>query len=1225
MGQFFGYSSANRILVYRLGDESSSLFNDADSFAECLLGLLASVHSLDVTDENAVPAHELICSAFAVIVEGSVRDDRFWEAVKQREQFHSLMQKLLLEEHRQAIRSEVADRIKMICTPSQPRKGPVSLGLHPPSPEETNESPVRLDMLTTIWNTLVRTIPHAPEYYTQCAEFFTVTIWVFRFVAEKSPGDVLLNQYLKDWSRIMLNHQPEQFVGRETVDDLMLGIAVLLELCLQRGKLANVELDTNDLTGQIMNAFLFPELSQEPVAGDNSQVITARIPIMHSMTRQTLYRIINLLCQRSEESLSQFLKLTEDAIPRDMSYGPDACLDRAKMIRAPEGYPGLRNLSNTCYLNSLMTQLFMNVEFRDFMLGLEIEQPNGSNRSQKLLEETQKLFAWMQNTWMKSLDPSSFVESIRISERPIDVNVQMDVGEFCDHLFPLWEGQILDPAKKKKFQSFYGGQLVQQIKSKECEHISERLDTFSAIQCDIKGKAGLEESLQAYVEGEMLQGDNKYSCTACGRFVDAVKRTCLKDVPDSLIFHLKRFDFDMLEMERRKINDEFQFPERIDMTPYKVEHLSNPEEPVESDIFELVGVTIHTGTEEQGHYYSYTRERPTAGDSASWVEFNDSDVNRFDPATIADQCFGGPTGTRIGTSNNKVWSAYMLFYQRVSTMDASKQLYRPLKENCPVQVPLRPELANHIAMENEILIRTYCFLDSSYTALVNDVLQNLRNAPAEYPNRPQHEVTAMNLGLDTLEQLSARALNHYGADDIFLELKELLSRNPHTALQTLRWVSCHDTSLHNILLRNSDDQFRHKAIWLILDSLNRVQLSLKDSSLDENYRSILQFQTDEYVGNIARSLERMWTEIRGATRVWDDYFDCLLQLAECGPDMVSTLLSNSTFLRCLEFVWLDREDRMGIQNGYCDNYSEYMKLVERARRRPNTSAMELCSLFFQNIDFSANTVPTWQTRRPLPNGKFPLSVPESNYIRQTDGDVSGFLLKMLQHPSFSIQPACFEMFTTLVHAEPEALFLNCIVDTLKVGLRLVPADRCNPFLTAAFIFCKNAPDVSSVVQIIEFIADSVNFIGNDGGLVHMEFFQQLCGPDAINARISLTPDWFKESVKQSIPLFVPALLLDREKSVRQGTLEIANKLLFSLDSEEDMFHEPHSEHTIIGRRLGNACVNKVKTILLGDPAVEIPSIRVYSLTSTVVHCLENYFDRENEADRLTIQVANGNV
>lgn len=174
------------------------------------------------------------------------------------------------------------------------------------------------------------------------------------------------------------------------------------------------------------------------------------------------------------------------------------------MIRSRVGYAGLKNLSNTCYLNSLMTQLFMNVEFRDFMLGLRLVEPKSS---QRLLGETQKLFTSMQEIWTKSVDPQDFVESIRTYDNEaIDVTIQMDVDEFYNLLFDRWEGQVIDPVDKQKFRTFYGGQLVQQIKSKECAHISERLEPFSAIQCDIQGKASLEESLQAYVEGEIMQG-----------------------------------------------------------------------------------------------------------------------------------------------------------------------------------------------------------------------------------------------------------------------------------------------------------------------------------------------------------------------------------------------------------------------------------------------------------------------------------------------------------------------------------------------------------------------------------------------------------------------------------------------------------------------------------------------------------------------------------------------
>jgi ubiquitin carboxyl-terminal hydrolase 34 len=146
----------------------------------------------------------------------------------------------------------------------------------------------------------------------------------------------------------------------------------------------------------------------------------------------------------------------------------------------------------------------MNIPFREFMINA---QNADEGASQKLLYETQLLFSNMQNSLVRFVDPQNLAASIRTyDETAIDVSIQMDVDEFYNLLFDRWEGQILAPEAKKDFRAFYSGQLVQQVKSKECPHISERLETFSAIQCDIKGKTSLQESLQAYVDGEILEG-----------------------------------------------------------------------------------------------------------------------------------------------------------------------------------------------------------------------------------------------------------------------------------------------------------------------------------------------------------------------------------------------------------------------------------------------------------------------------------------------------------------------------------------------------------------------------------------------------------------------------------------------------------------------------------------------------------------------------------------------
>jgi ubiquitin carboxyl-terminal hydrolase 34 len=191
-------------------------------------------------------------------------------------------------------------------------------------------------------------------------------------------------------------------------------------------------------------------------------------------------------------------------LPDVYSYELPQQFERAKSIRAPCGYPGIRNLSNTCYFNSLVTQLFMNVDFREFMLDATVRD---RIYDQQLLFQTQKLFAFLQESVRPFINPEECVGSIKTYEdTQIDVVIQMDVDEFYNLLFDRWESQFLTADEKNRFRSFYGGQLVQQVRSQECEHVSERLEPFSAIQCDIKGKSTLQESLQAYVDGEIMEG-----------------------------------------------------------------------------------------------------------------------------------------------------------------------------------------------------------------------------------------------------------------------------------------------------------------------------------------------------------------------------------------------------------------------------------------------------------------------------------------------------------------------------------------------------------------------------------------------------------------------------------------------------------------------------------------------------------------------------------------------
>ena len=87
----------------------------------------------------------------------------------------------------------------------------------------------------------------------------------------------------------------------------------------------------------------------------------------------------------------------------------------------------------------------------------------------------------------------------------------------------------------------------------------------------MKNKRNVYDSLRAFIEEEVLDGDNKYQCDKCNAKVAAIKRTCISALPNTLILHLKRIEFDLELFERTKINDTYEFPHELDMMEYMLE------------------------------------------------------------------------------------------------------------------------------------------------------------------------------------------------------------------------------------------------------------------------------------------------------------------------------------------------------------------------------------------------------------------------------------------------------------------------------------------------------------------------------------------------------------------------------------------------------------------------------------------------------------------------------
>ena len=184
----------------------------------------------------------------------------------------------------------------------------------------------------------------------------------------------------------------------------------------------------------------------------------------------------------------------------------------------------------------------------------------------------------------------------------------------------------------------------------------------------------------------MLEGENAYQCDHCEAKVRALRRVCIKHLPNFLIIALRRFEFDFDSMTRVKLNDLCEFPLDIDMEPYTQEGLDRHEKEKErlnnKDVqvppkkfhddyynYKLRGIVIHAGTAETGHYYSYIRDACRETGTSSTISGSKSSIlmTFLTSASAEKRSSAGhrPSPVRlIPGYREKFGNAYLLFYER---------------------------------------------------------------------------------------------------------------------------------------------------------------------------------------------------------------------------------------------------------------------------------------------------------------------------------------------------------------------------------------------------------------------------------------------------------------------------------------------------------------------------------------------------------------------------------
>ncbi|ERE73744.1 putative ubiquitin carboxyl-terminal hydrolase FAF-X isoform 2 [Cricetulus griseus] len=300
----------------------------------------------------------------------------------------------------------------------------------------------------------------------------------------------------------------------------------------------------------------------------------------------------------------------------------------------------------------------------------------------------------------------------RLWGEPVNLREQHDALEFFNSLVDSLDEAFKALGHPTMLSNVLGGSFADQKICQGCPHKYECEESFTTLNVDIRNHQNLLESLDQYIKGDLLEGANAYHCEKCDKKVDTVKRLLIKKLPTVLAIQLKRFDYDWERECAIKFNDYFEFPRELDMEPYTVAGVTKlegdslnlqthiikqneqPETVIaESTRYRLVGILVHSGQANGGHYYSYIIQRNGKDNRGGrWFKFDDGDVTECkmdDDEEMKNQCFGGEYMGEVFDHilkrmsyrrQKRWWNAYILFYERMDITNEDNEMITYISE-----------------------------------------------------------------------------------------------------------------------------------------------------------------------------------------------------------------------------------------------------------------------------------------------------------------------------------------------------------------------------------------------------------------------------------------------------------------------------------------------------------------------------------------------------------------
>lgn len=248
------------------------------------------------------------------------------------------------------------------------------------------------------------------------------------------------------------------------------------------------------------------------------------------------------------------------------------------------GLTGMKNLGNTCYINSIIQALFNLTTYKDFFASRSFD---GSilNPAEDLESQLIKLYDGLTSgryskpsglkgdLYQEGIRPDAFKALIGGDHPEFRTNKQQDANEFLLYLFDKLDKEF-GLELNRDFKFVMGSKLV----CTNCHTGSmsnELVDTVSIpIRVDVTGetedgkkvyvKTTFEESFSAFTAREEIEG---YLCDVCGQKTKALKQTGLRTYPKYLMTSLQRIQLE--NWTPIKVEVPIDIPSQIDLSPFQ--------------------------------------------------------------------------------------------------------------------------------------------------------------------------------------------------------------------------------------------------------------------------------------------------------------------------------------------------------------------------------------------------------------------------------------------------------------------------------------------------------------------------------------------------------------------------------------------------------------------------------------------------------------------------------